>query len=113
MIRSHELSGSKAGWTIMHDSKVLTVFSAANFGGHSNANGGIVYLHCFKFPEYFMKEFDSVSLEKIAEMTALGGNGGWSDEASVIKREGHKQREEEWWKKELSKLMIAIVEMKP
>lgn len=102
-----------AGYNEVHSGRLITVFSASNFGGHSYNCGAVLHYQRDSFPLHEGKTFSAPSLEDIAGFLKKGKSetADWTAEAELGNKS--QQLEEAWWREELAKLMVAIVESKP
>lgn len=66
VIRSHQLPKKMRGFEILHDSMLLTIFSASNYGGVCRNRGGVLVFD-EKGPAE-VKEFYAPTLDQIREM---------------------------------------------
>jgi len=112
IIRGHELPDGQRGYQKVHSGRVLTVFSASNYCGEAANQGAVAIFRSADFPSYTLHEYYAPSLKQIAALV-IAGNKEWAKEGRLLSESEKTAKEEGWWHKELSKLMIAIVQMKP
>lgn len=112
IIRGHELPDQQRGYCKTHGGRVLTVFSASNYCGDTGNQGAVVVFKKADFPHYVLHEYFAPSLEMIRKLVAAG-NKAWAAEGKLLNERDKQAKKEKWWPKELNKLMMTIVEMKP
>ena len=101
VIRSHQLPKKMRGFEILHDSMLLTIFSASNYGGVCRNRGGVLVFD-EKGPAE-VKEFYAPTLEQFREMydtrvaqKVMSKVGNWRKQASLdpLKRISRQKRRE-------------------
>lgn len=111
IVRSHQLPHHQVGWAKHHDGKCLTIFSASNYQGDNGNKGAILIFEQPSFPTYKIAEYYAPTLEMISQLIGKGKN--WEDEGQQLMEREKEALEEMWRQKELSKIMVSIVENKP
>ena len=115
VIRSHQLPKKMRGFEILHDSMLLTIFSASNYGGVCRNRGGVLVFD-EKGPAE-VKEFYAPTLEQFREMydtrvaqKVMSRVGNWRKQASLdpLKRISRQKRREN--EEKANKAWVFLVE---
>lgn len=115
VIRSHQLPEDQRGFMYQEpvgQSRCVTIFSASNYCGDSGNHGAVLVFNSNNFPEYEIHEHFAPLLSDLARLS-VRPKGEWREAGKALKEREKLQHEQSRERKELNKMMVAIVEQKP
>jgi len=105
-VRSHQLPKQRRGFEIQHDSMLLTIFSASNYGGACRNKGGVLIFDEHGPAE--VKEFYAPQLDQFRAMVEFRAAEKLKDQIDVWKKialRGSSQRDERKQDREKQNMM--------
>mmetsp|Transcript_108063 Transcript_108063/g.170775 ORF Transcript_108063/g.170775 Transcript_108063/m.170775 type:complete len:994 (+) Transcript_108063:69-3050(+) len=112
MIRSHQLPDDMKGYMFQKGRKCITIFSASNYCGDSGNTGAVLIFDSDKFPQYQIHDHFAPDLDAMGGLMHSAPQK-WRDAGKALKEHQKKRQQDSWNKRELHKMIVSIVEMKP